>query len=65
MKANKKTIAIAVAIAVAIVLPFMLFGGDTHPADAADAADAAGLASHLLPPVDCWWDVFCLGFCSC
>ena len=39
MKLSKKKIALAVAVAMAIVLPFMLFGGDTQTGSATTFAN--------------------------
>ena len=59
MKFNKKKVVVAVAVAVAIVLPAMAIYSDVGEGYA-----FAG-AAHLVAPIDCWWDVFCFGFCSC
>ena len=59
MKMDKKKIAVAVAVAVAVVLPWMVFGGDV------ESGHAFAGAAHLVAPLDCWWDIFCFGFCHC
>ena len=76
-KPSRKQIAIAVAVAIAIVLPWMVFGGDVRTgaaewhgpsiADYSDTDIAVGILYplHFVQRLDCWWDVFCLGFCDC
>ena len=64
MSLDKKTVAGAVAVAVAIVIPWMVFGGDLETVHA-NPAGTYEIPTVDWEPIDCWWDVFCLGFCDC
>ena len=59
----------AVAVAAVILLPWMLLGGDVRTGHAVEY-EIGPSGFYAIPtiewePVDCWWDVFCLGFCDC
>ena len=57
---NRKKIAIATGVAVVLVIVAMAFYSDLgtgHAFGPSGTPDEARL--------DCWWDIFCLGFCSC